>query len=322
MADGHVLPTRELSRNGLGGASGELRRLSSASGSLPLGGTAGGGGGAAALTSPPAMGTPGGGGGSEEEVPLVDYGLGRNNCRCATAGGRAHERRMRACGQGRGLSEWGPGPRSRPRQQLTCALRAAPGRIRWSQLDGSDAPLLRADARALAGAHSGPVGEASAASASGPHLGALQPPPATGQRGVIPFGVNRPFAPPAPPAPRGGALTFGLPAPPDDSDADDDEAGWVGPNAWQPRRRSGAGGGSGPVSRQLTPASGGTASGGAFARGPPRRSSLFGKVFALNVGDAPLLRLLLQVGGGAGGEAASAGTVRRRDAAEGSLWRA
>ncbi len=129
-------------------------------------------------------------------------------------------------------------------------------------------------------------------------------------RSLIPFGVNRPFPAALPGHTSSGTFADALPD--TDSDLDDDlreGAGSGRPSA------SGTGGTRAPngvvrqrtlsgtsamhMQRQLSSGGTGGASGiGPFGRMPTRKGSLFGKVYALNVGDQPLLRLLLQVSAG------------------------
>ncbi|GLC77795.1 hypothetical protein PLESTB_000955300 [Pleodorina starrii] len=108
-------------------------------------------------------------------------------------------------------------------------------------------------------------------------------------RGVIPFGVNRPFDASFP--------AHSLLATDTDSDAENGQG-------CQPSSSNGLSDlpdvsssacltpAQPPphVQRQLSSGAGGLT---AFTRQPSRRSSLFGKVYMLNVGDQPLLRLLL-----------------------------
>lgn len=129
-------------------------------------------------------------------------------------------------------------------------------------------------------------------------------------RSLIPFGVNRPFAAALP---RHTSLgTFADALPDTDSDLDDDlregaaggrpsasgTAGTRAPNGVV-RQRTLSGTSAMHMQRQLSSGGAGAASGiGPFGRAPTRKGSLFGKVYALNVGDQPLLRLLLQVSAG------------------------
>ncbi|KAG2437525.1 hypothetical protein HYH02_011168 [Chlamydomonas schloesseri] len=233
--------------------------LASPSGAGP--GTAGGSSGAGGAGQ--------GGGADDSDVGMIDYVLGRNNCRirwqevfpAQGPGGRGE-----ASGRGRTDGGGGGGPGSGA---------------------GGAAPSFSAP-----GGGGGQGGVNTAGS---------------GGRSVIPFGVNRPFSPPFPNAASNAAANgMGV-----DSDLDDEDEGGAGrrlgavngSTVSDPAQGSGSGtgqggggggasnGGASGVQRQL---SSGTAGLGPYARQPSRRGSLFGKVYALNVGDQPLLRLLMQ----------------------------
>ncbi|KAG2429368.1 hypothetical protein HXX76_011133 [Chlamydomonas incerta] len=263
------------------------RRLSSAGGvppspsaaqtpthssAAPLASPSGGGPGAAGGA------TGGGGAGSgqgaadDSDVGMIDYVLGRNNCRI-----RWQEV----------LPAQGSGPRG-----------DASGRGRT---DGG-------------GGGGGPGGAAGGGFGPGGGQGGVVNTAGSVGRSVIPFGVNRPFAPPfLTAASNAGAGLAPFAA---DSDLDDEDEGGAG-------RRLGAVNGStaGPLQGAAGAAGqaggGGSSSGGAtgvqrqmsagaaglgpYARQPSRRGSLFGKVYALNVGEQPLLRLLMQPGATFGG---------------------
>ncbi|KAG2486186.1 hypothetical protein HYH03_015148 [Edaphochlamys debaryana] len=259
---------REVSRSSTAGD--PSRRLSSAGGAPPQSPSA-----AAAPPTPsggsfaPGMGGPGpsghsaggvgpsggggGGGGAgagadDGEVGLVDYVLGRNNCR-----------------------------------------------IRWQELR---ADAAGGGAGSEGGGLSGPLPSASS-------FGSATAAPQPAARGVIPFGVNRPFSPPFGAA---AGLTMGM-LPYSDSDAEELAEQEDAAEAERAEAEGAAGRrpGAGPpgstaastaVQRQMSSGAGAAAGAGAgvgpYGRQPSRRGGLFGKVYALNVGEAPLLRLLLQ----------------------------